>query len=300
MPVLNSARSIDQFNQQLRANPEYQAFLRSMGVNTSGPIRLSDQQRKRAESWVRSRVGDIGKLEIDPAGNVNQNEGFGKQLKRWGPIAGGAAATLFGVPGLFPGLLSGGGAAAGGAAASGAAQGASGVLPSAAIPGLHAAVPGAIASQGISAGLGAAGAGAAGGALGAAAAGGASGAGGSIANRIFGGTAGDLIPAGLGIASLIRGLTQGRPPAEDRLNNILGIAENRVRAQEPLFQAITSMANAGLPRYARSGGAGSGATPPAPMPPGPTPTPPAPPNPDEPIDRDPLNLALQALMLRGR
>ncbi len=50
--------------------------------------------------------------EIDPAGNANENEGFGKQLKKWGPIVGGAALTAFGIPGVMPGLLGLGGAAA--------------------------------------------------------------------------------------------------------------------------------------------------------------------------------------------
>jgi len=115
-------QQLDQFNQQLRANPRYQQYLQSLGVNTNvapgQAWRLSDQQRKQAEAWVKSNVGDIGGLEIDGSGNANQNEGFGKQLKRYGPIAGGVALSLFGIPGVFPGLLSGGsGAAAGGAAA---------------------------------------------------------------------------------------------------------------------------------------------------------------------------------------
>lgn len=106
-------QNIDQFNQSLRSNEGYREFLRSMGVNPDGRVRLSDSQRKSAENWIRRNVADIGKLEVDPAGNINQNEGFGKQAKKWGPIAGAAAAAAFGVPGLFPGLLTGGGTAAG-------------------------------------------------------------------------------------------------------------------------------------------------------------------------------------------
>lgn len=120
--MANNEQQLDSFNQQLRANPQYQRFLQSLGVNTNvapgQAWRLSDQQRKQAESWVKSNIAPLDGLEIDGSGNANQNEGFGKQLKRWGPIAGGVALSMFGIPGVFPGLLSGGGgAAAGGAAA---------------------------------------------------------------------------------------------------------------------------------------------------------------------------------------
>jgi hypothetical protein len=112
-------QQLDQFNQQLRGNPRYQQYLQSLGVNTNvapgQAWRLSDQQRKQAESWVRSNVGDLGDLEIDISGNANQNEGFGKQLKRYGPIAGGVALSLFGIPGVFNGLLNSGAPAAAGA-----------------------------------------------------------------------------------------------------------------------------------------------------------------------------------------
>lgn len=66
-------------------------------------------------------------VEIDSALNMNEDEGFGKQLKKWGPLAGAAALAAFGIPGLFPGLLNAGGAAAGagaGAAAAGTGSGA--------------------------------------------------------------------------------------------------------------------------------------------------------------------------------
>lgn len=109
-------QKLDQFNKALRANPAYVQFLQSMGVNPNVPIKLSESQRKMAAEWVRKNVGDIGKLEIDPAGNVNQNEGFMKQVAKWGPLVGGAALTAFGIPGVLPGLLGGGGAAAAGSA----------------------------------------------------------------------------------------------------------------------------------------------------------------------------------------
>lgn len=110
-------KQLDQFNQSLRADPEYRQLLQSMGVNPDAPVKLNGNQRKQIEQWVRAKKGDIGKLTIDEAGNVNQKEGFMKELKKWGPIAGGAALTAFGIPGTaFTGLFGGGA----GAAASGA------------------------------------------------------------------------------------------------------------------------------------------------------------------------------------
>lgn len=112
-------QQLDAFNRELRANEAYRTYLRSLGVNPDGPIRLTDAQRKQAAQWIRTHVGDIGGLEVDPAGNVNQNEGFGAQLRRWGPVVGGAALTLFGVPGTgWTGLLGGAGKTAAGAAGS--------------------------------------------------------------------------------------------------------------------------------------------------------------------------------------
>jgi hypothetical protein len=133
-------------------------------IDQAGHYRLTDRQRKQVQAYIERELGiKFPKgAEIDKAGNMNENEGFGKQLKKWGPIAGAAAATLFGVPGLFPGLLSGGGAAgaAGGAAASGSGGSAAGglaPLASSTNPLVTGsilsgkAVPAAIASQGVSA-----------------------------------------------------------------------------------------------------------------------------------------------------
>lgn len=139
--ALGTKEGRDRINQQLRANPQYLAFLRSIGVDPSGPIRLSDQQRQMASEWARKTLGSIGGLEIDPSGNLNNPHGFTTELKQWGPIA--AAGAGIAAPFVLPALGIGGGGAAG-----------SGVLPSASIPGMHAAVPASIASQGASAGLG--------------------------------------------------------------------------------------------------------------------------------------------------
>jgi hypothetical protein len=140
-------RQRDQFNQQLRANPEYRAFLSSMGVNPDQAIKLSGQQRSRAEDWVRQRFEIPGNLQIDPAGNVNTDHGLSTAWSnpyfRYPLIAGGAIATA---GAINPALLGLGGTSGGAAG---------GVLPSAAIPGMHAAAPTAIGSA---SGIGAAGA----------------------------------------------------------------------------------------------------------------------------------------------
>ncbi len=133
MPNMQQGQ-IDQVNQQLRANPQYREFLRSMGVNPDLPIKLSDKQRKQTAEWVRSNVGDIGGLEIDPAGNINQDEGFSKHGKWIIPAAIGAATLGIGAAGAGPlaGLFAGGGGSA--AAGGGAAAAGSGVLASSAVP----------------------------------------------------------------------------------------------------------------------------------------------------------------------
>jgi hypothetical protein len=266
LPTRRTSESgLDQFNQQLRANPAYQQFLRSIGVNTNVPAgqawRLSDQQRKQAEAWVKRNVGDIGDLEIDISGNANANEGLGKQAKRWGPIVGGTAATLFGIPGLFPGLLNAGGSAAAGGA-SAAASGGGGVLPSAAIPGMHAAVPAAIASQGVSAGLGGIGTAAGLGAgasvpLGEMTAGGTAA---GVGSRLASGAKdflGDLAsPEGAAtLAALIAGLksqSSGQQNAEE-VQRIQAITEARMRRADPLHQVAVNLAFGRMPTNYRQG-----------------------------------------------
>lgn len=171
----NPEELLNEFNQSLRANPDYREFQRSIGVNPDAPMHLSDQQRRRAAGWLAQQGFAMPEgLEIDPAGNLNQNEGFGKQLKKWGPIVAqgalafatggmslpvsmainGAAGAVVGgiqggVKGAVIGGLTGAGAAAGGHYLQEALAGTQ-PLASSSIPGLHEAVPGAITSQGVS------------------------------------------------------------------------------------------------------------------------------------------------------
>lgn len=104
---------VNQWNESWRSSPQYTEIMLSIGVDPTKPMKLTDAQRKIVQARLEQIAGkpfDKG-LEIDPAGNMNQNEGFGKQAKKWGPIAGGIALTLFGIPGVMPGVLSGGAAA---------------------------------------------------------------------------------------------------------------------------------------------------------------------------------------------
>jgi len=123
LPSGNNA-GMDRFNDQLRANPQYRAFLQSLGVNPNGPIRLTGHQRSRAEQFVRAQFPQLAsKFQIDPAGNVNTDHGLSTAWSnpyfRYPLLAAGAVGTA-GALGAF-----GGAAGAGGAAGTGA-----GVLPS--------------------------------------------------------------------------------------------------------------------------------------------------------------------------
>jgi hypothetical protein len=113
-----SSGIINQFNEQWRSSPLYQQGLQAVGEPTNGPITLDGNQRKMLLQWMQQQGVQVPQgAEIDPAGNANENEGFGKQLKKWGPIVGGAALTAFGIPGVMPGLIGGGFGGGGGALA---------------------------------------------------------------------------------------------------------------------------------------------------------------------------------------
>jgi hypothetical protein len=57
----------------------------------------------------------------------------------------------------------------------------------------------------------------------------------------------DYGPSALAGVNAARQLTQGPPPAQDALERMLGLSEDRVRASEPLFQALNAMARSRLP-----------------------------------------------------
>lgn len=142
---------LDRFNDAMRESPAWRQFIERSGFRLDGsPIRLSESQRRALASELR-RAGFVlpNGVEVDPAGNVNQDDtGFFEKTSVRIGIAAAAALATAGALGWGPlAMLAGGQAPAAG-----------GALASSSIPGLHAAVPGAIASQGASAGIGAAGA----------------------------------------------------------------------------------------------------------------------------------------------
>src|SRR3990167_825466 len=164
-----SETELDQWNQAWRQSPLYLDFMRRHNLPTDGRVRLSRSQQAALEREMNAAGLRIpGGMHIDQGGNLNQKNRLGK-------VAGiGAAAGLatFGLPGVFPGLLSGG---------AGAAGAAGGTLPSTSLGG-------ALMGGGQFVPLGAAGgAGALGGAAGGAgAAAGAGEGGGALGRGLFG------------------------------------------------------------------------------------------------------------------
>jgi hypothetical protein len=128
MPTAPSqnGRQLDNFNDQLRETPLWADFMRRNGIDTSRPIRLSDSQRKALQRELEaSGTGFPQGLEIDPAGNINQNQSPGKKIAIAAAIAG-LAATGLGAAGIGPlaGVM---GAGAGAAGAGGATLGTTGL-----------------------------------------------------------------------------------------------------------------------------------------------------------------------------
>lgn len=118
--------ALDQFNAGLRASPAWQQFIASAGYKLDGsPIKLTDYQRtalrvKLQQAGVTLPPG----MEIDGAGNINQDQGWSKYKKPvlTGLAIGGAALATMGASGFGPlaGVLHGSAAALPGAANVGA------------------------------------------------------------------------------------------------------------------------------------------------------------------------------------
>ncbi len=141
-----TAKPLESFNASDWFAQNKERLVRAVGGQfNNGHVGISDRQRKQMQALIERELGmKFPKgAEIDKGGNMNENEGFGKQAKKWGPVVGGAALAAFGLPGVMPGLLSLGGSGA--AASAGAAS----------------AIPGASAAPSLSSLLGAAPAGAA-------------------------------------------------------------------------------------------------------------------------------------------
>lgn len=150
-----SSPEINRWNEQWRADPRYRQILAKYGINPDYPIHATDKQRKQIQAEVEQVFGFKFKdgVELDPSLNMNENEGFSKYAKDWKTYAAiGGGMTGLGLAGLGPlGFLGGSGAASAAGAGGAGASGSGGTLAASSIPGLHAAVPASIASQGVSA-----------------------------------------------------------------------------------------------------------------------------------------------------
>lgn len=148
--------ALDQLNDALRRSPAWQRFMiQRFGTNPQDPtsanpiVRLTDNDRRLLQSEIERYIGPFPDgMEIDPGGNVNQNQGFWAHWYFWVPALAAATIITMGVAGWGPlaGVLSaggGGGAAAGVAAAGGggaAAAAGTGAGTAAAIVGAASAV----------------------------------------------------------------------------------------------------------------------------------------------------------------
>ena len=115
-----SSPEINQFNEGWRSSPIYQQILQQVGVNPSGPIQLSDQQRKQVQLLLEQNGVMLPKgSEIDPAGNANEPNNKLRNTLIGAGIAG-AAATGLGAAGIGPmaGAFGGASGAAGAVAPS--------------------------------------------------------------------------------------------------------------------------------------------------------------------------------------
>jgi hypothetical protein len=235
---LDSVAERNRVNDALRASDQWRSAIRAMGLNPDGPLQLTKAQQTQLGQQLGLPLSDF---HIDPAGNINDYHGW-KGLPTWAKTAAiaGAAVGTAGLGGMFSGAPGAFGLGGGAAAAA----------PAAEIAGIDAAIGG----------MGA------GGWAPAAAGGGFLGGLRKVGEVLAGGkkltdqASGDgkfdwtkLIPLGLGAASAIRGATRGPTASEQALQTMLGSAQARVDAQEPIFRALTTMAHSQLPDYTKKG-----------------------------------------------
>jgi hypothetical protein len=232
-----SERELHAFNQKLRQQPFVQQWLAQRGkVDTGQGIQLNDQERDQFTLMLRRNGVNVpGGMKVDGAGNFNQKNHLWRNVGI-GAAIGGAAMTGLGAAGIGPmaGMLGAGGAAGGASAAGAGGTLASSSLPVASLMGGPAAITSGAA-------------GAMGGGAGAA---GTAAAGGSALSSVLKGLK-DYAPLALAGAGAIKGMTQGPPQAEQQLNEILKLAQGRIQASEPLFQALNHMAMSQMPNYTK-------------------------------------------------
>lgn len=204
---------IAQLQQRVDADPTVQRFrsgdgwARVGGGRVSNPNQLSDHVRAILGSSLPDGYDVSNDGEI-----VYTNKTPALRQATMGALPIASVQAL----GLIPGV----GGSAGSAATAGGVPNMAGAagLPGGAMYGAAASAPGGA------------------GGIGSALAGG-----GSMLGKVLTGLK-NYLPLGLAGISAFKGLTQGPTDAENRLNDILGIATNRVNASEPLFNELNAAA----------------------------------------------------------
>jgi hypothetical protein len=268
MPITprENGRTLDSFNDSIRSSPVWQQFMRRYGIDPAR-VNLSDAQRQALQRELEQSGVQFAKgMQIDPAGNVNQDQGVSAAWNNpWirYPLIGGAAMTGLGAAGIGPmaGLFGG----ASGAAAGGGAAAAGGTLASSSLP--TSALMGGL-GNGMTAGLGSAVGGGAGlGGVTAAGAGAAGGLGAGLKNAAsgLGNQMLDKLASPKGLASLAAlvpalmsrgggsggGDLMGQNP---QLQNLMNMSAERAQRTDPLHQAVTSLAMSRMPVSSRPKG----------------------------------------------
>lgn len=130
-----SEQQLASWNQAWRTSPLYAQILRSVGIDPSGPIKLSESQAHAIENALRQNGVQLPDgMKIDNAGNLNQTNEAWKRASRVAAVAGAATATALTGGAASPFLTTSlGGAATGGAIGYGATGTARGALTGAAI-----------------------------------------------------------------------------------------------------------------------------------------------------------------------
>lgn len=102
-PTRKTAQAeVDRWNESLRASGAYQSFMRSIGNDGSGKVKLSRKQQGEFEAYLKAQGVSIPDgMHIDQGGNLNQKNRLARNIAI-GAAIGGAAATGFGLAGIGP------------------------------------------------------------------------------------------------------------------------------------------------------------------------------------------------------
>lgn len=244
-----SEADLNRWNTAMRASPPYQDYMRSIGNDGSGRVKLSRAQQSALEEALRrAGISIPDGMHIDQGGNLNQKNHLGRNLAI-GAAIGGGALTGLGLAGMGPLSGLGGGAAATGAGAMSAPELGLDAIPSVlggAVTESASAYPFLAGAAGAGA-TGAAAAGGAGAARAAASGGAAHGLGGNLINAAVSGLSG--LPALFGN----HGVSDQEQQYQQQAQRLLAQQEQRTQYQNPLYEAATRMAYSLLPNTGNGG-----------------------------------------------